>query len=87
MAQKFSRVAITFRTEICNETGLRPGIASGIMHFQASNVATIYSARKMASVSQGCSIWDATKKVGADDFIGKTVDFANMLRAIENLLK
>ena len=32
----------------------------GIMHFQASNVATIYSAREMASVSQWCSIWDAT---------------------------
>ena len=27
------------------------------------------------------------KKVGADDFLGKTDDFANMRRAIENLLK
>lgn len=27
------------------------------------------------------------KKAGADDFLGKTAEFANMLRSIENLLK
>jgi len=27
------------------------------------------------------------KKAGADDFLGKTAEFANLLRSIENLLK
>lgn len=27
------------------------------------------------------------KKAGADDFLGKTTEFANLLRSIENLLK
>jgi CheY-like chemotaxis protein len=58
--------------EVCRKIKLMKGLDAKVILFTAYGDA-VHVAK--------------AKEVGADDFLGKTVDFTNILRAMENLLQ